>query len=138
MKSKVFVLLTVVAVLFGLLLTAGSPLAQENSADGAKAAAQPRVRAQARGRLPNFYRQLVSPDQREKIYSIQKSYSSQIEDLEKQLADLVAKRNAEIESVLTPEQRAKLKNLEADAAKQREEARKRRAAERAAAEASSK
>ena len=61
-----------------------------------------------RGRLPNFFRHVVTATQREKMYDISKKYESQIAALEKQLADLEAKRDAEIEAMLTPEQKSKL------------------------------
>lgn len=71
-------------------------------------------KAPAGGRLPNNYGRIgLSEKQRNDIYSIQAKYRDQIEALEKQLADLRAKRDAEIEAVLTPEQKQKLEELKA-------------------------
>jgi Spy/CpxP family protein refolding chaperone len=121
MKKKLVGSLCAVAVLFSVLLVAGSPFAQEK-ADPAKPDAPARQRAEARGRLPNYFRQVVTPDQREKIYSIQAKYVEQIAVLEKQIADLEAKRDAEVDTILTPEQREKVKALAEEARKRREAA----------------
>lgn len=84
-------------------------------------------RRKARGRLPNYYGKVgVSAEQREKIYSIQAQYNSQIKALEKQIAELKEKRDAEIESVLTPEQKKKLAQLRAEAAEKRKSRKKSR------------
>jgi hypothetical protein len=110
-----------VVVLGSLLLIAGSPQAQEKAAP-AQPDAPKAQRAPARGRLPNYYRQVVTPDQREKVYAIQGTYVEQIAALEKQIADLEAKRDAEIEALLTPEQKEKVKSLAEEARKRREAA----------------
>jgi Spy/CpxP family protein refolding chaperone len=63
-------------------------------------------------RLPNNYGKLdLTSSQKQKIYDAQNKYREQIEALEKQIADLTAKKNAEVEAVLTPEQKAKLADL---------------------------
>jgi Spy/CpxP family protein refolding chaperone len=56
-------------------------------------------------RLPPYYNDLVTPGQRARIYKIQDDYESQIEELKKQLREVVAQRDAEVEAVLEPEQR---------------------------------
>jgi Spy/CpxP family protein refolding chaperone len=63
---------------------------------------------EARGRLPAGYGDLVTDEQRDRIYSIQGKYADQIAGLQKQLEDLRDKQTAEIEAVLTAEQKAKL------------------------------
>ena len=119
MTKKVIVSLCAVAMLFSLLLVGGSPFAQEKAAAPQnEAPASPR--AQARGRLPNYYRQVVTPDQREKIYAVQSKYVEQIEALEKQIAEIEAKRDAEVLALLSPEQQEKVKMLEEEARKRRE------------------
>lgn len=130
MKKVATVFSCALVVLTAMLLSVGSPLAQEKQAGDAPATAKP-ARAKPRGRLPNYYRQVVTLEQRDKIYAIQQSYSAQLEALEKQIAELEAKRDAEIEAVLTPEQREKVKTLVQEAQKRREAA---AAARKAAAE----
>jgi len=72
----------------------------------------------ATGRLPNNYGKLGLTDaQRQKIYSTQAKYGEQIDALIKQVEELRQKRDAEIEAVLTPEQRENLKKLTAETAK---------------------
>lgn len=128
MKKKALFSCCALLVLFSLLAVAGSPLAQEKqNADQGDAAKPAATRRAPRGRLPNYYRQVVTPTQREKIYTLQASYAEKIEVLEKQIAELEAKRDAEVEALLTPEQREKVKALAEEARKRRAE----RAAERA-------
>src|SRR5262245_63757060 len=68
------------------------------------------------GRLPTYYGDIVTPEQREKIYSIQATYDAQREKLENQLATLKEKEDKEVESVLTPQQKGKLKLAQDEAA----------------------
>ncbi len=72
-----------------------------------------------RPRLPNFYAQVVTEEQRQKIYDIQRKYFPKIETLRKQLEALVAQRDAEIEAVLTEEQKAKVEQLRKAASERR-------------------
>ena len=77
-------------------------------------------RKKAKGRLPNYYAQIgISQKQRKTIYDIQSQYRDQIEDLKKQIEDLEAKRNAQVEAVLSPEQKKRLKLVQANAKKRR-------------------
>ncbi|MEX1098135.1 MAG: hypothetical protein WED34_18980 [Planctomycetales bacterium] len=81
------------------------------------------ARKEPRGRLPNYYAKAgVNEAQREQIYGIQAKYQGQLAALQQQMRELVAKRDQEIQGVLTEEQRAELKKLEDEAAKQRAEA----------------
>jgi hypothetical protein len=68
-----------------------------------------------KGRLPNYYADLVSPEQRERIYAVQERYARQIDELNEQLAALINQRDAEIESVLTADQREKVKKARDEA-----------------------
>lgn len=82
-------------------------------------------RKKARGRLPNYYRAAgVTKAQTEKIYEIQATYRPKIEALEKQLEDLKSKQDAEVEAVLTPEQKKKVEELREAARKKRESRKK--------------
>jgi hypothetical protein len=67
-------------------------------------------------RLPPYYAQVIAPYQREKIYAIQAKYEDDVKELQEQIRAILAKRDAEIEQVLFPEQREVLKQLKAEAA----------------------
>jgi hypothetical protein len=66
-------------------------------------------------RLPAFYNKVVTDEQREKIYAIQRTFGQQIKDLENQIAALEAKRDLAVDDVLTPQQRARVAQLQAEA-----------------------
>ncbi|HEX5445025.1 MAG TPA: hypothetical protein VFW87_14400 [Pirellulales bacterium] len=110
--------LLTVAVVFPLIgALAWAQQAPGKTGDAAKpaAGAPAKARAKARGRLPAFYARVVSGDQREKIYAIQQSYEPKIADLQAQLKALTDKRDAEIEAVLTADQKTKVQQLATDA-----------------------
>lgn len=71
--------------------------------------------ADYRGPIPFYYGKVIAPDQKEKIYAIQDKYQGELEALQKQVKELTAKRDAEIEAVLTPEQREKVATMKAEA-----------------------
>ena len=62
-------------------------------------------------RLPNFYNQVVSDVQKETVYDIQAAYFEPIEMLTLRLERLKAERDAQIEAVLTSEQKKKVEAL---------------------------
>lgn len=95
-------------------------LAQEGSKPAtSKAAAADKADAKAKGRVPANYGKLgLTEVQRTKIYGVQAQYDDQLDALEKQLATLKAKRDQEVEAVLTDDQRKMLKAL-VDAAKEK-------------------
>lgn len=70
-------------------------------------------------RLPNFYTQVVTPAQRDKIYDIQAAYFEPLEILTLRLERLKAERDAQIEEVLEPGQKAKVAALVKDSAERR-------------------
>lgn len=72
-----------------------------------------------RGRLPAYYGDIVTEAQRLQIYAVQEKYAKQIAALKDQLEALENKRDAEIESVLTADQKTKLKKVQGDAATSR-------------------
>jgi hypothetical protein len=82
-------------------------------------AAQEVPSKKAKGRLPPYYAGVVSDQQRQAIYAIQEKYGAQIAALQEQLAALTRQRDAEIEGVLTAEQRAKVRELQEAAAAKR-------------------
>ncbi|MCI0358680.1 MAG: hypothetical protein L0211_09375 [Planctomycetaceae bacterium] len=109
--KKVLVCAVVLPVLG--LLVANSPLSigQEKAKKAEK----------TKGRLPAYYADVVSAEQKEKIYAIQAKYDDQIKELNEQLAAVAKKLNDEIEAVLTAEQKAKI-----DAARQEAVAKKKK------------
>ena len=132
LKKSVAALLVTALVLGAVGAAVGVGQAQDAPAAVAKDAKQPAKdtkRAKPRGRLPAYYGRVVDQKQREKIYAVQKSYAAEIAKLRTQLKDLLAKRNAEVEAVLTAEQRAKVAKLVAAAKAKREK----KAAEKKAA-----
>ena len=83
-----------------------------------------------KGRLPAYYGDIVTQEQREKIYQIQSLFAKQKETLEAQLNALKEKEEQEIENVLSAPQKAKLKQVQEEAAAKR----KKKADEKKAAE----
>ncbi|MGY8768149.1 MAG: hypothetical protein ACKVH8_06940 [Pirellulales bacterium] len=120
-SSKTKFSLMLMAVL-GLATLCNSPVGLQ-AADEAKpvAVAKPaaKKRAQARGRLPNFYSKIVTEEQRTKIYGIQKEYAKQLADLQSQLAKLKAERDGEVKAVLSADHLIKVKKLADEAAAKR-------------------
>lgn len=74
-----------------------------------------RERKAARGRLPNYYTQVVDDEQREEIYSIQADYDARINELLRQAVALRNERNSKVEAVLTPDQLEQVKKITAAA-----------------------
>ena len=58
-----------------------------------------------------------SPPHQKKNYALQAQYSAKIDDLQKQLQDLIAKRDADIRGVLTADQQKKLDEALGDTTK---------------------
>ncbi|MDB5346191.1 MAG: hypothetical protein JWP89_4568 [Schlesneria sp.] len=78
----------------------------------AKEEAKPNAKDGKKGRLPAQYGKLGLTDpQKTKIYTVQGKYEDQLDALEKQISDLKAKRDQEVEAVLTADQRKILKAL---------------------------
>lgn len=69
-----------------------------------------------KGRLPPYYSDIVSEDQRQKIYDVQARYAKQIDALTEQLSALEKQRDRDIENVLNAEQKQKLKKAQDEAA----------------------
>ena len=107
-------------VAFGVVALALAGIVSQQPLRGQEATPKPEAkaakpRAKPRGRLPAHYGAVVDEEQREKIYRIQQGYQSQIEALQAQLATLREKQASEIEAVLSPEQKEKVKQLAAAA-----------------------
>ena len=100
-------------------------VSQDAVAPAAKA--QPPAAKKFRGRLPNYYRQVVDEKQRAAIYDIQKGYAPKIEALRAQLEAMQKELDEKVAEVLTPEQRQKV-----DAARAAAEAKRRKKVEKPA------
>jgi hypothetical protein len=110
-------------VTLGIVLAyLASPTVGEDKAAAAKPAAAKEAKEanKPRGRLPNFYRDVVDQKQRETIYKIQEEYGPKIADLRAQLEALTKQRDEKIAAVLTPEQLKKIEDLRAAAKAKRE------------------
>lgn len=79
------------------------------------------VRQVRRGALPAHHKDVVTKEQREKIYEIQAEYAEKIRALEEQVKQIRAERDKKISDLLTDEQRTQVET-------RREEARLRRTA----------
>lgn len=83
--------------------------------NGALSIGQEAKAKKAKGRLPAYFADIVTDEQRTAIYKIQEGYKKQIDDLEAQLAAAREKEMAEIEAVLDAEQKEKLKKAREEA-----------------------
>jgi hypothetical protein len=73
----------------------------------------------AKGRLPAYYADIVTEQQRATIYAIQAKYEQQLDALNAQVTALEKQRNLEVENVLTPAQKEQLKKARDEAADKR-------------------
>jgi hypothetical protein len=72
-------------------------------------------RVRAKGRLPNYYADVVTEKQREEILKIQEEYKPKLDALQAQLDALKKERNEKISGVLTADQKKKVEDAEAAA-----------------------
>ncbi|MHC4177839.1 MAG: hypothetical protein ACYSWU_10045, partial [Planctomycetota bacterium] len=89
-------------------------LARPTIGQDKEAAAKPAAAKKAkkfRGRLPNYYGQVVDQKQRATIYKIQAEYAPKIAELKAQLEALTKQRDEKVAAVLTPEQRKKVEQI---------------------------
>jgi Spy/CpxP family protein refolding chaperone len=107
-----------------------APVVAQPKADAAKVQPREAKGADLKGRLPTYYAQIVTEDQRQRIYQIQASYDPKIDALKAELDALVAKRDAEIRDVLSPAQQRRLDARIAEAQAKREAKAKKKAAEK--------
>jgi hypothetical protein len=94
----------------------------EAPAPAAKPAARRGAAREGRpaARLPSYFSEIVTEEQREKIYAIQKQFAAKIDPLTREIEKLRQARDGEIEALLTPEQKKKLDELRAAAKAKRE------------------
>ena len=70
----------------------------------------------AKGRLPPYFADIVTDEQREKIYEVQSKYAKERDALEAQLEELRSIEMGEIEGLLDADQKEKLKKAREEAA----------------------
>src|SRR5690242_4707846 len=110
-------ILTLGSLVLGLAL-APEVFSQEKKP--APAAAGQKAKADAstpdKNRLPSNYGKLsLTDEQRTKLYEVQDQYEPELSDLQARLAEIRKKRDAELQKLLTPEQRTRLEELRAAA-----------------------
>lgn len=72
--------------------------------------------AERRAPLPNYFGKIAVNDmQRVQLYQIQDEYETQIDALQQQIRQLLNERDEKMESVLTPGQKLRLKELKEEA-----------------------
>lgn len=128
-------------LVLALLWTGAAACAQQADAPAGKEPAAAKKRAEPKGRLPAHFGDVIDSQQRDKIYGIQAKYLAEVKQLQDQIAVLEKRRDEEVQSVLTPEQADKVKQLVDDARSKRAEATKKKklaAAEVPAAEAAAR
>ena len=119
--SKKFVVATLASTLAVAAISLNSIGQDAKKADPkAKAGAKEKPK----GRLPAYYKDVVTDEQRDKIYAIQAKYEKQLSDLQSQLDAVKAKQNDEIEGLLSAEQKEKLAKAKAEADAKKKSAKK--------------
>jgi hypothetical protein len=96
-----------------------SALLQQVSGQTPEKTAPPVVKTEKKekltGRLPPYFADVVSKDQRTKIYEIQTKYGEQLKSLREQIDGLEQKQQDEVMAVLSAEQRDHVAKRTADA-----------------------
>jgi len=108
--------LAALLVLFCFAFVALAPA----SADDAESSETAKRKYTYKGRLPAYYKEVVTDEQKEKIYAIQMKYYEEIRSLKDKLLALVKQQSAEIEAVLTEAQKTQIEQLRAQAKAERE------------------
>ena len=79
---------------------------------GTRAADEPKQPAKVRGQLYAKWKELgLTDEQKQKIYKIQSEYRARIDELERKAKELRAEERVKAQDVLTPAQKARLKEL---------------------------
>jgi len=73
-------------------------------------------------RLPPYFNEVVTPDQRDKIYALQEQYAERLKKLQEDMYALQAKREEEIDAILSADQRQRVMELAARAKANRKSA----------------
>ena len=114
-------LIVAVVLVLGATYGQGQPPAQRQAGGRpAEEMAQIQQPKQFRGRLPSYYGEVVDERQRQQIYTIQRRYFAQIENLKAQLEAVTEQRDAEVTAVLSLQQQAEVQRLQAEAKAKRD------------------
>ena len=95
--------------------------AAEATAEAPTSAKKDSAKKEPRGRLPQYYSDVVTEEQRTEIYAIQSKHEAEIESLEKQLEAAKSALMEEIEGVLSPSQLKKVREQKEAAGEKRKE-----------------
>ncbi len=116
-RARVGWIVTVAA----MLATAGfvaQSIAADEKKEGDKPAAKEgakKEKADPRGPLPTYYRDVVDGIQREKMYNVHQSYEAKIKEAQAAVKALLEKRDAELEALLRPDQLERVQQLKKEA-----------------------
>jgi len=119
MRSAFWKKLVLATVATTLVVTAVSLNSIGQDTKKADSKAKAGAKEKPKGRLPAYYKDVVTDEQRDQIYAVQAKYAKQLEDLQAQVDAVKAKQMGEIEALLSAEQKEKIAKVkeEADAKK---------------------
>lgn len=128
MKKFVFPMLMLPLIL--ALVSVGQEQKKEGAVTGLRHAIESKPRQEAvdglvvtkryTRRLPNYYKDVVSDDQRDQIYKIQQAYHPVVAMLELRLEQLKKERDQIVESVLSESQKVEIETAKKAATAERE------------------
>jgi len=105
----------------------GEAAAAEKAASSAPEKAQPaaekpavKEKKKSGARLPMYYAQVVSKEQRAKITAILEEYAPKLDAVKAQMDAMTKERDEKVSGVLTPEQLRKIEDLKAEAKTKRQ------------------
>jgi len=130
MKRPVTVVVRWIALVWlaGMVIAANGPSFSQEPATSGKRPGKGSAAKKAdksSSRVPAYYAKVqITPEQREKILSIQKDFAAKIDPLRKQIDDLTKERDAKMAAVLTPEQQKQIDEMKAAAKKKTREGKK--------------
>jgi hypothetical protein len=78
--------------------------------DPAKKEEPKKAEGKAKGFLPPFWKDIVSEDQKQKVYEIQAKYKKELDELRAKVKEVETKRDKEMLALLSPEQKKSLED----------------------------
>lgn len=120
-RARIGRLACVLALVVAALLIPYSASRGAPKTDGDSTAAEGETKARG-PRLPNYYARLSSVEQKSKLRAVLEEFAPQIDAKRAELQALISKRDAEMDAILTPEQRQEIAQLRAEAAARRQSA----------------
>lgn len=97
--------------------TPGKEISPDKKTKKASKGAKDGKTAKSPTKLPPYFGAVVTAEQRQTVYAIQKEYNEKIEPLRRQLESLTKQRDDKLNALLTPEQKQKIADLKATAKK---------------------